>query len=81
MTIVASRTPFESFKKNFSSLDKTLYTINPVTNTVFGFPAFYINPPKADNWVRVALQVESQTLFITLPKTKFNEFKTLLTKK
>lgn len=79
ITIIASRTPYDTWLKNFQAVDKNLYSINE-TKT-FSFPSFYINPPKPDNTIRIAMQVEAQTLLISIPKTRFAEFKTMMTKK
>lgn len=79
ITIIASRTPYDTWLKNFQAIDKNLYSINE-TKT-FSFPSFYINPPKPDNTIRIAMQVEAQTLLISIPKTRFTEFKTMMTKK
>lgn len=79
ITIIASRTEYDTWLKNFQSLDKSIFTTN-ITKT-FPFPSFYVNPPKPDNIIRIVMRVEAQTLLITIPKNKFSEFKTLMTKK
>lgn len=79
MTVVASLLPYDTFLKNFQAIDKSVYAINE--KTPFPFESFYVNPPKTDTLVRMVMKVESQTLFITLPKTKFNTFKELILKK
>lgn len=78
ITVVASMLPYENFLKNFQSLDKNVYTVN-VTQT-FPFDTFYVNPPKSDTTVRIVMKVESQTLLISLPKSKFNTLKELILK-
>lgn len=79
ITIIASRTEYDTWLKNFQSLDKSVFTTN-ITKT-FPFPSFYVNPAKPDNIVRIVMRVEAQTLLISIPKAKYNEFKTLMTKK
>lgn len=79
ISIIASRTEYDTWLKNFQSLDKSVFTTN-ITKT-FPFPSFYVNPAKPDNIVRIVMRVEAQTLLISIPKNKFNEFKTLMTKK
>ncbi|MBX9809945.1 hypothetical protein K2X92_06150, partial [Candidatus Gracilibacteria bacterium] len=79
LNIVASRTPYPIWMKNFQSLDKSVYTINE--SKTFQFPSFYVNSPKADTMIRLVMQIEAQTLLISLPKTKFAEFKLLMAKK
>lgn len=79
VTIIASRITYDTWLKNFQALDKNLYTINEVKT--FLFPSFYVNPLKSDNTIRLIMQVEAQTLLISLPKNKFNEFKTMMIKK
>ncbi len=79
ITVVASLLPYETFLKNFQAIDKNVYSVNE--KTPFPFESFYVNPPKTDTMVRIVMKVESQTLFITLPKTKFNTFKELILKK
>jgi hypothetical protein len=79
ITIVASRTPYDTWLKNFKAIDKSLFTINE-TKT-FSFPGFYVNSTKADSTIRLVLQVEAQTLMLSIPKNKFNEFKAMLLKK
>lgn len=76
ITIIATRVPYNTFQKNFTSLDPSLYTINPAT--WFPFAAFFVNPPQPDDWVRLVMQVESQTLFVTLKKNQYKEFKKML---
>lgn len=79
MTVVASILPYDTFLKNFQAIDKNVYSINE--KTPFPFESFYVNPPKTDTVVRIVMKVEVQTLFITLPKSKFNTFKELILKK
>lgn len=79
MTVVASMLPYETFLKNFQAIDKSVYSINE--QTPFPFESFYVNPPQTDTLVRMVLKVEAQTIFVTLPKTKFNTFKELILKK
>jgi hypothetical protein len=77
--VIASRTPYTTWKQNFQAIDKSLFTVNE--SRTFPFVSFYLNPPKDDGQVRVVMQVESQTLLISIPKAKFSEFKTMMTKK
>lgn len=79
LTIIASRNSYDTWLKNFRALDKEIYTINE-TKT-FSFPSFYINPTKPDNTIRLAMQVEAQTLLISLPKNRYTEFKNMMNKK
>lgn len=79
MSIVASRTPYSTWMENFQAVDKSLFTVNE--SKTFPFPSFYLNPPKDDGTVRIVMQVEAQTLMISLVKSRFTEFKTLMTKK
>jgi hypothetical protein len=79
ITVIASRTPYDTWLKNFKALDTSTFTTNE--SKTFPFPSFYLNPPKPDNIIRIVMQVESQTLLISIPKNKFTEFKTMMTKK
>lgn len=76
MTVVASMVPYETFLQNFQAIDKDVYTVNPTTT--FPFEWFYVNPAKTDATARLVLKVEAQTLLLTLPKSKFDTFKTLM---
>lgn len=76
MTVVASMTPYAIFLKNFQAIDKNVYTVNPTST--FPFEGFYVNPAKSDATVRLVLAVEAQTLLISLPKSKFDTFKSLI---
>lgn len=79
MTVVASMIPYEAFLKNFQAIDNKVYTVNE-TKT-FPFSSFFVNPAKSDSSVRIVMKVESQTLLVTLPKSKFNTLKSLILKK
>jgi hypothetical protein len=79
ISLIATNITYDTILKNFRSLSKDVYTLNE--NKTFGFRSFYVNPPKSDGIVRIAIEVESQALLIQLPKTRFTEFKTLLLKK
>lgn len=79
MIVIATRTPYSTWLANFRAVDKSLFIINE-TKT-FPFPSFYLNPPKDDGQVRIVMQVEAQTLIISIPKARFSEFKTMMTKK
>ena len=79
ITIIASRTTYDAWLKNFQALDKNTYNTNEVKT--FLFPSFYVNLIKPDNTTRLVMQVEAQTLLISLPKNKFTEFKAMMTKK
>lgn len=79
LTVVASMVPYETFLKNFQAIDNKVYTTNE-TKT-FPFPSFFVNPTRSDTSVRIVIKVESQTLLITLPKSKFSTFKSLILKK
>ncbi len=79
LTIIATRIPYVTWLKNWKSIDPTIYTINETKS--FPFKSFFINTTKPDNTVRVVMQVESQTLLISVDKKKFEEFKKLMNKK
>jgi hypothetical protein len=79
MRLVVSTLSYDTFLKNFRALGKDVYVLNE-TKT-FPFRSFYLNPPKADSLVRIVLEVESQAILISIPKTKFPQLKTLLLKK
>lgn len=79
ITIIASRTTYDTWLKNFQALDKNTYSTNEVKT--FLFPSFYVNLIKPDNTIRLVMQVEAQTLLISLPKNKFTEFKAMMIKK
>lgn len=76
MTVVASFVHYETFLKNFKSMDASVYATNETD--AFPFRSFYVNPPKSDSTVRIVFEVEAQTLLITLPKSKFDAFKKLI---
>ena len=42
--------------------------------------AFYVNPPKEDNLVRIVFESENQAIAIEIIKTKFPVLKSLLLK-
>ncbi|MBC7503956.1 hypothetical protein H7169_03215, partial [Candidatus Gracilibacteria bacterium] len=79
IVVIASRVPYNTWLKNFQAIDKTIYVINE-TKT-YPFVSFYLNPPKDDGTIRVVMQVEAQTLLISIPKLRFAEFKAMMTKK
>lgn len=70
---------YDVFLKNMKALPKDVYEVNE-TKT-FPFRSFYVNPPKPDTLVRLVMEVESQTIAIEIPKTRFSIFKALLLKK
>lgn len=76
MTVIASMLPYDTFLKNFKSLDPSVYTTNETTG--FPFKSFYVNPPKSDSTVRIVFEVETETLLISLPKSKFDTFKKMI---
>ena len=80
ITVIATRTPYASWLANWRSVDKALFVVNE-SKTFLPFASFYLNPPKDDSIVRLVMQVEMQTLLITIPKARFAEFKTMMTKK
>ena len=80
ITVIATRTPYPSWLANWRSVDKALFVVNE-SKTFLPFASFYLNPPKDDSIVRLVMQVESQTLLITIPKARFAEFKIMMTKK
>jgi hypothetical protein len=79
LTIIATRIPYVTWLKNWKSVDPTIYTVNETKS--FPFTSFFINTTKPDNTVRIVMQVESQTLLISVEKKKFEEFKKLMNKK
>lgn len=79
ITVIATRTPYSAWLANWRSVDKSLFIVNE--SKTFPFASFYLNPPKDDGQVRIVMQVETQTLLITIPKSRFPEFKTMMTKK
>lgn len=79
ITIVASKNLYPIWLKNFQSIDKSIFTINE--SKTFPFTSFYVNSTKPDSTIRIVMQVEAQTLLISLPKNKFTEFKNMMTKK
>ena len=80
ITVIATRTPYASWLANWRSVDKSLFVVNE-SKTFLPFVSFYLNPPRDDSIVRLVMQVENQTLLITIPKSRFPEFKTMMTKK
>jgi hypothetical protein len=79
VTLIATNITYDALLKNFRALSKDVYSINE--NKTFPFRSFYINPPKSDATVRIAVEIESQSLLLQLPKTRFVELKALLLKK
>ncbi len=79
IVVIASRLPYSTWFKNFQAIDKSIYTLNE--SKTYPFPSFYLNPPKDDGTIRIVMQVETQTLLISVPKARFTEFKTMMTKK
>lgn len=77
--VIATRTPYSTWLANFRAVDKSLFIVNE--SKTFPFVSFYLNPPKDDGQVRIVMQVEAQTLLISIPKARFSEFKTMMTKK
>jgi hypothetical protein len=78
--VIATRTPYASWLANWRSIDKALFVVNE-SKAFLPFVSFYLNPPRDDNIVRLVMQVESQTLLISIPKARFTEFKSMMTKK
>lgn len=72
-------TKYDTFLKNMRSVGDDVYTVNE-TKT-FPFRSFYLNPPKPDTLVRLVIEIESQTIALEVPKTKFSVLKALLLKK
>ncbi len=79
IVVIASRTPYATWLANFRAIDKSSFVVNE--SKTFPFPSFYLNPPKEDSTIRIVMQVEAQTLLISVPKARFTEFKTMMTKK
>ena len=78
MIVIATRTPYSTWLANFRAVDKSLFIVNE--SKTFPFVSFYLNPPKDDGQVRIVMRVEAQTLLISIPKARFSEFKTMMTK-
>ncbi len=79
INIITTRSSYTTWLKNFKAINTSIFTVNETQS--FPFPSFYVNPPKNDNIVRIVMQVEAQTLLISIPKAKYAEFKTMMTKK
>jgi hypothetical protein len=77
--IIATRTPYSAWLANWRAIDKSLFIVNE--SKTFPFASFYLNPPHDDSIIRIVMQVETQTLLISVPKSRFPEFKTMMTKK
>ncbi len=80
ITVIATRTPYSSWLANWRSVDKALFAVKE-SKTFLPFASFYLNPPHDDSIIRVVMQVETQTLLISMPKSRFPELKTMITKK
>ncbi len=76
ITIIPMNIPYDIFLKNIKALGGTPYNANE-TKT-FTFRSFYLNPTKSDTLVRLAVEMESQTIAIEISKAKFPLFKNLL---
>lgn len=76
ITLIPMNIPYDIFLTNMKALWWTPYTVNEVKT--FPFRSFYVNPIKSDTLVRIIMEVESQTIAIELPKTKFPTIKDLL---
>jgi hypothetical protein len=79
LTVIATRIPYITWLKNWKTIDPRIYTVNETKS--FPFTSFFLNPVKPDALVRIVMQVESQTLLISVDKKKFEEFKKLINKK
>ena len=79
LSVIASRLPYAAWLKNFQSIPANLYTV--AETKTYPFPSFYVNATRDDSIIRIVMQVETQTLLISLPKAKLTEFKTLMNKK
>ncbi len=77
--LIVTKLSYEKMLKNFKALSGEVYVTNE-TKT-FPFRSFYVNPPKQDTLVRMVIEIESQAIFIQIPKTKFPTLKALLLKK
>lgn len=71
--------PYDTFLKNIKAIGPTVYSINETR--AFPFRSFYLNPPKSDTQVRLTLEIESQTITLEIPKTKYAELRDLLMSK
>lgn len=72
---------YDLFLKNMKALPSNVYVLNETK--IFPFRSFYVNPPKEknDTLVRLVIEIESQTIVLEIPKTKFDTFKKMLLKK
>lgn len=77
--LIVTKLSYDTILKNFKALWDDVYSVNE--SKTFPFRSFYLNPPKSDTLVRIVLEIESQAIIIQIPKTKFNNLKSLLLKK
>lgn len=76
LKIIATSMTYDTFLKNANALWVQVYKINEVHT--FPFRSFYLNPPKADTLVRLVVEMEWQSIWIEIPKTKFTLLKSML---
>jgi hypothetical protein len=77
--LIVTKLSYDTILKNFRALWDDVYNVNE--SKTFPFRSFYLNPPRSDTLVRIVLEIESQAIIIQIPKTKFNNLKSLLLKK
>jgi hypothetical protein len=77
LTIIPMNIPYDVFLRNIQALGGKPYSVNE-SKTFPGFRSFYLNPEKTDTFVRIALESETQTVLLEIPKTKFPTYKDLL---
>jgi hypothetical protein len=70
---------YDIFLKNARALAGKPYIVNE-TKT-FPFRSFYLNPEKSDTLVRLVIEMESQTIALEIPKSRFTLLKDLLSGK
>ena len=78
MKIIATEMTYDTLLKNMYAVGKEVYSINETK--WFPMRAFYVNPPKEDNLVRIVFESENQAIAIEIIKTKFPVLKSLLLK-
>jgi hypothetical protein len=76
LTFIVMNTPYETFLKNMKALGGKPYTVNE--NNTFPFRAFFANNETPDAMVRLAIEMETQTIAFELPKARYELLKNLL---
>lgn len=78
MKVIATEISYDTLLKNMHAIGKEVYSVNETK--WFPWRAFYVNPPKGDNLVRIVFESENQAIAIEIIKTKFPVLKSLLLK-